>query len=76
MVDDILDATEGAEQLGKTAGKDRAAGKATYVAVHGLAGARRIAVDLLAQAREAVAPLGRRGAALDELARLIVERRA
>ena len=76
VVDDILDATEGAEQLGKTAGKDRAAGKATYVAVHGLAGARRIAVDLLAQAREAVAPLGRRGAALDELARLIVERRA
>jgi geranylgeranyl diphosphate synthase, type II len=76
VVDDILDATEGAEQLGKTAGKDRAAGKATYVAVHGLAGARRIAADLLAQAREAVAPLGRRGAPLDELARLIVERRA
>jgi geranylgeranyl diphosphate synthase type II len=76
VVDDILDATEGAEQLGKTAGKDRAAGKATYVAVHGLAGARRIAADLLAEAREAVAPLGRRGETLDALARLIVERRA
>ena len=76
VVDDILDATEGAEQLGKTAGKARAAGKATYVAVHGLAGARRIAGDLLAQAHEAVAPLGRRGEALDALARLIVERRA
>ena len=76
VVDDILDATEGAEQLGKTAGKDRAAGKATYVAVHGVAGARGIADGLLAQAREAIAPLGRRGEPLDELARLIVERRA
>ena len=76
VVDDILDATEGAEQLGKTAGKDRAAGKATYVAVHGLAGARAIADGLLSQAREALAPLGRGGQPLDELARLIVERRA
>ena len=76
VVDDILDATEGDEQLGKTAGKDRAAGKATYVAVHGIAGARAIADGLLAQAREAMAPLGPRGGALDELARLIVERRA
>ena len=76
VVDDILDATEGAERLGKTAGKDRAAGKATYVAVHGIAGARRTAAELLARAREAVAPLGPRGALLDALARLIVERRA
>jgi geranylgeranyl diphosphate synthase type II len=76
VVDDILDATEGAERLGKTAGKDRAAGKATYVSVHGLDGARRIAADLLAEARAALAPLGPRGAMLDALARLIVERRA
>jgi geranylgeranyl diphosphate synthase, type II len=76
VVDDILDATEGAEQLGKTAGKDRAAGKATYVQVHGLAGARRAAADLLAQAREAILPLGPRGELLDVLARRIVERRA
>jgi geranylgeranyl pyrophosphate synthase len=76
VVDDILDATEGAERLGKTAGKDSAAGKATYVAVHGLDGARRIASDLLAEARAALAPLGPRGTTLDALARLIVERRA
>jgi geranylgeranyl diphosphate synthase type II len=76
VVDDILDATEGDEQLGKTAGKDREAGKATYVSVHGLSGARRIAADLLQEAREAVAPLGARGQTLDALARLIVERRA
>jgi len=76
VVDDILDATEGAERLGKTAGKDRAAGKATYVSVHGVDGARRAAAELLARAREAVAPLGPRGETLDALARLIVERRA
>ena len=76
VVDDILDATEGDAQLGKTAGKDRAAGKATYVAIHGLAGARHIAAHLLAQARGALAPLGPRGQTLDALARLIVERRA
>ena len=76
VVDDILDATEGAERLGKTAGKDRAAGKATYVAVHGIAGARRTAAELLARAREAVAPLGPRALLLEALARLIVERRA
>ena len=76
VVDDILDATEGAERLGKTAGKDSAAGKATYIAIHGLDGARRIAAGLLVEAREAVAPLGPRGAALDVLARAIVERRA
>ena len=40
VVDDVLDATEGAAQLGKTAGKDDAAGKATYVRVHGLEAAR------------------------------------
>jgi geranylgeranyl diphosphate synthase type II len=76
VVDDILDATEGADRLGKTAGKDRAAGKATYVGVHGLDGARRIAAALLGDARQALAPLGPRGASLDALARAIVERRA
>jgi geranylgeranyl diphosphate synthase type II len=76
VVDDILDATEGEERLGKTAGKDSAAGKATYVSVHGLPGARRIAADLLAEARAALAPIGAHGQALDALARLIVERRA
>jgi geranylgeranyl diphosphate synthase type II len=75
VVDDVLDATEGAEQLGKTAGKDAAAGKATYVKVHGLEKAREIARGLLARAREAAAEMGSRGAVLDGLARMIVERR-
>ncbi len=76
VVDDILDATEGAERLGKTAGKDQAAAKATYVSVHGLARAREVAAGLLGEALKAVAPLEGRGERLQSLARLIVERQS
>jgi len=76
VVDDVLDATEGAAQLGKTAGKDAAARKATYVSVHGLDGARRMAADLLKEALEALEAFGPRAEALRGLGRLIVERRA
>jgi geranylgeranyl diphosphate synthase type II len=74
VVDDVLDATEDAERLGKTAGKDEAAGKATYVSVHGLDGARAMAASLRDEAVLAVAPLGRRGELLASIARLIVDR--
>ena len=74
VVDDILDTTEEAAQLGKTAGKDEAAGKATYVSVHGLERARELAVTLRREALEALGPLGPRGARLGEIARLIVDR--
>ncbi|HSD29045.1 MAG TPA: farnesyl diphosphate synthase [Vicinamibacteria bacterium] len=74
VVDDILDATEAAERLGKTAGKDAAARKATYVSVHGLEGARSLATRLRAEADDAAAALGPRGDELRGLARLIVER--
>jgi geranylgeranyl pyrophosphate synthase len=76
IVDDVLDATEGADQLGKTAGKDEAAHKATYVSVHGLSRARELARGLLDEALQALQPLGARGALLASLARLIVTRRA
>ena len=76
VVDDVLDATEGALQLGKTAGKDAAAHKATYVSVHGLAGAQSLAARLLGEAEEALAPLGGRSDELVAIARLIVERRS
>jgi geranylgeranyl pyrophosphate synthase len=76
VVDDVLDATEGAVQLGKTAGKDQAAHKATYVRVHGMEAARRMATDLLAQAEDALADMGPRADLLRELARMIVRRRA
>jgi geranylgeranyl diphosphate synthase type II len=74
VVDDILDTTEGAEQLGKTAGKDEAAGKATYVSLHGLEPAQEMAATLRRQALEALEPLGPRGHRLAEIARLIVDR--
>jgi geranylgeranyl pyrophosphate synthase len=74
VVDDVLDATEDAAHLGKTAGKDEAARKATYVSVHGLEKARALAAALRQQALDAVAPLGARGELLGAIARLIVDR--
>ncbi len=74
VVDDILDTTEEAEQLGKTAGKDEAAGKATYVSLHGLERAREMAATLRREALDALEPLGPRGERLAEIARLIVDR--
>ena len=76
VVDDVLDATADAAALGKTAGKDAKAGKATYVSVHGIGGARRIAASLLAQAHAAIAPLGERGQVLGGLADVIVARKS
>ncbi len=74
VVDDVLDATGDEQHLGKTAGKDEAAHKATYVSVHGLEKARSLAAALRQEALEAVAPLGPHGDLLAALARLIVDR--
>ena len=74
VVDDVLDATEDAARLGKTAGKDQAARKATYVSVHGLERARQLAATLREDALAALQPLGPRGALLAALAREIVDR--
>ncbi|HLA75995.1 MAG TPA: farnesyl diphosphate synthase [Vicinamibacteria bacterium] len=76
IVDDVLDATEAAEQLGKTAGKDAAQQKATYVRVHGLERARAMAGELLGEALTALSPLGPKAALLAHLAHRIVERHA
>jgi geranylgeranyl pyrophosphate synthase len=45
-VDDILDVTGDADQLGKTGGRDRALGKATYPSVLGLEEAERVSREL------------------------------
>ena len=50
IVDDILDATADTATLGKTAGKDARAGKATYVRIHGLEASQRIAREHTAAA--------------------------
>jgi geranylgeranyl pyrophosphate synthase len=75
VVDDILDATATAAQLGKTPGKDATQGKLTYVAVYGLEAARGEAERLGAKALAALAPLGKRGTVLAALGRFVVERK-
>jgi geranylgeranyl diphosphate synthase type II len=52
IVDDILDSTGTAEELGKTPGKDEAAGKVTYVSLHGLDRARELADEARARVGE------------------------
>jgi len=74
VVDDILDEAGDAATLGKTAGKDRAAGKPTYTSLMPLGEARALAADLLAQAHEALDPLAGRAIRLHELADFIVHR--
>jgi geranylgeranyl diphosphate synthase type II len=74
IVDDVLDATEDAQSLGKTAGKDEAAGKATYVSVHGIERSRGMAQDLLYDALDALGGFDSHADLLRALARSIVER--
>jgi farnesyl diphosphate synthase len=76
VVDDILDEEGDAATLGKTAGKDQAAGKPTYTSIMGLADAKALAQELLADALAAAQPLGPRGQRLAELAEFIIRRRS
>ena len=75
VVDDILDAEGATATLGKTAGKDAAQGKATYVSAMGLAEAREMADSLRSEARQAIEAFGERGRRLHELAHFIVTRK-
>ena len=75
VVDDILDVTADSATLGKTAGKDAAQEKPTYVSLLGLDGARAEAQRLLVEALAALARCGLADtAALHALARMVVER--
>ena len=74
VVDDILDCTQSSEKLGKTAGKDAASGKSTYVSILGLEEARREAARLTEEARAALAPFGAAGARLQEIADHLLDR--
>src|SRR5213076_1593090 len=58
IVDDILDVEGASAELGKTAGKDAAAGKPTYPALYGLDASRRMAADCVARALAALADAG------------------
>jgi geranylgeranyl diphosphate synthase type II len=61
IVDDILDVEGASAQLGKTAGKDAAAGKPTYPAIFGLDASRRLASEAVRSALDALQPLRIRG---------------
>jgi farnesyl diphosphate synthase len=76
VVDDVLDATADSATLGKTAGKDAAANKPTYVSILGLEESRALAEQLRQQAHGALAPFGEQALRLRELADLIVQRKA
>jgi farnesyl diphosphate synthase len=75
VVDDVLDVTQASEVLGKTAGKDAEQNKPTYVQLMGLQRARDYALELRAQAREALAGSGLTSTqALSMLADKVVDR--
>ncbi len=74
VVDDVLDVTADSSKLGKTAGKDAAANKPTYVTLMGLEQAQTFAKTLHQEAVEAIAPLGESGQYLIGLADFIVFR--
>ena len=74
VIDDILDVTQTSEKLGKSAGKDVAAKKATYPAVIGLEKSRAEARRLTSEAHRALKSLGERAAVLRALADYLLQR--
>jgi geranylgeranyl diphosphate synthase, type II len=75
IVDDVLDVTQTSEQLGKTAGKDTAAEKATYPALFGVEESLRRADELAESAMMQLSTFGSRADTLKSLARFLVERK-
>jgi geranylgeranyl diphosphate synthase type II len=74
IIDDILDITQTSEQLGKTAGKDTAAQKATYPSIVGLEKSKKIAQQLTQRAFEALTMFKGKAAALEALANYLLVR--
>ena len=74
IIDDILDITQTSEQLGKTAGKDTAAQKATYPSIVGLEKSRMLAKQLTDRAFAALKIFKGKAVALEALADYLLRR--
>ena len=74
VIDDILDVTQTSEKLGKTAGKDTKARKATYPSIVGLEKSRRIAAELTERAFDALKSFSGDAIALEALAEHLLKR--
>jgi geranylgeranyl diphosphate synthase, type II len=74
VIDDVLDVTQTSEKLGKSAGKDVAAKKATYPAVIGLEKSRKEARRLTREAHASLKSLGENAAVLRALADYLLQR--
>ncbi|MDB6032928.1 MAG: Farnesyl-diphosphate synthase [Verrucomicrobiales bacterium] len=74
IIDDILDVTQTSEKLGKTAGKDTAAKKATYPSIVGLDKSRKIAQQLTEKAFDALKIFRGKAQALEALAEFLLKR--
>jgi len=74
MADDILDVCASSKQLGKTAGKDAKAGKATYPAVLGMEKSKQLAKKLADEAVAVLEPFGPKADILQQLAIALLER--
>lgn len=75
VVDDILDVTVSTEELGKTAGKDQAQAKPTYVSMLGMSEAQAFTQSLYEQAVKSIKPIARNEALLG-LAQMVIQRRS
>lgn len=74
VIDDILDVTQSTEKLGKTAGKDAKAFKATYPALFGLKKSRALAAELTKEALSALKPLGNKAVMMRGIAESLLVR--
>lgn len=75
LADDLLDVEADTVALGKTAGKDIEAGKATLVALYGVAKAHEVLAELVRQAHEALTPEGERAGLLHDVTDYVANRK-